>query len=119
MLHALQSVNTLHGLKTHDGHRVPLSKRKSIMAAELFPPLQTLLQVLDAIQPATKWTIDERPNTATCTPMDMNYNPFRIQSITSALYLTYPDNLATTTKYLIRPPRFRSDLRRDAYWAPW
>ena len=34
-------------------------------------------------------------------------------------HLTHPENPSTTTKYLIRPPRLRSDLRGDAYWAPW
>ena len=44
-------------------------------AAELSPPLQALLQVLDVIQPATMWTADERANTVAFTPMDVDYNP--------------------------------------------
>ena len=36
-----------------------------------------------------------------------------------AIYLTHPETPTTNTRYLIRPPRLRSDLRGDAHWAPW
>jgi hypothetical protein len=88
-------------------------------AAELSPPLQALLQVLDAIQPATKWVVDERPNTVAFTPMDVDYNHIRLQSMPCALYLTHPESPSMNTGYLIRPPRLRSGLRGDAHWAPW
>ena len=92
---------------------------RAASAAELSPPMQALLQVLNAIQPVTKWAADERPNTTTFTPMNVDCNPVRLQSMPCALYLTHPDSPSTTTTYLIRPPRPRSDLRGDAYWAPW
>ena len=120
MLQKLQSISPLHSLKTHHGHKIPLSTRKSIIGCRaLSPPLEAFLQVLGTIQPATKWTTDERPNAATFTPLDVDYNPVLLQSMPCALYLTHPDSLATTTRYLIRPPRLRSNLREDAYWAPW
>jgi len=78
---------------------------------ELSPPLQALLQVLDAIQPATRWAAEERPNTMTFTPLDVDYNPFRLQSMHSSLYLTHPEDPNDLIKYLVRPPRLRSDLR--------
>ena len=83
------------------------------------PPIQALLQVLDVVQPAIWWTTNERHNTTTFRPLDVDYNPVRLQSMPCALYLTHPDSPATTTRYLIRPPRLRSDLREDAYWALW
>ncbi len=80
------------------------------------PPLQALLQVLDAIQPATAWTADKHANTATFTPVDVDYNPLRLQSMPCVLYLTHPESPSTPTKYLIRPPpRLRFDLREDAH----
>ena len=51
---------------------------RATSVAELSPSLQALLQVLDAIQPATRWTVDERPNTVAFTPMDVDYNPIRL-----------------------------------------
>jgi hypothetical protein len=51
--------------------------------------------------------------------MDVDYNPVRLQSMPCALYLTHPDSQATTNRYLIRSPLLRSELRGDAYWAPW
>ena len=92
---------------------------RAASAAELSPPLQALLQVLDAIQPATRWTADERPNTVAFTPMEVDYNPIRLQSMLCAIYLVHPETPSTNTRYIIRPPRLRSDLRGDAYWAPW
>ncbi len=92
---------------------------RAASAAELSTPLQALLQILDAVQPATRWMADERANSAAFTPMDVDYNPIRLQSMPCALYLTHPENPSTTTMYLIRPPRLRSDFRGDAQWAPW
>ena len=108
---------TTHKLITATEYRYPLERLSS--AAELSPPLQALLQVLDTIQPATRWVANERPNTTTFTPPDVDYNPDRLQSMHCALYLTHPDSPSTTTRYLIRPPRLCSDLMGDAYWAPW
>ena len=80
---------------------------------ELSPPLQALLHVLDATQPATRWYAEERPNTVIFTPLDVDYNPFRLQSMPSSLYLTHPENSGDLIRYLVRPPRLRSDLRGD------
>ena len=65
------------------------------------------------------WMADERINTATFTPLDVDYNPVLLQSMPCILYLAHPESPSTTTKYLIRPPSRRSDLKGDAYWAPW
>jgi len=108
---------TAYKLITTAGYRY--QHERAARAAELLPPLQALLQVLDAVQPATGWIADERANTAAFTPMDVDYNPIRLQSMPCALYLTHPENPSTTTRYLIRPPRLRSDLKGDAQWAPW
>ena len=70
---------------------------------------------MDAIQPATKWLAEERPNTITFTPLDVDYNPLRLQSMPSSLYLTHPDSPGYPIIYLVRPPRLHSDLRGDTY----
>ncbi len=61
------------------------------------------------------WMADERAHTVAFTPMDVDYNPIRMQSMPCALYLTHPENPSTNTKYLIRPPRIHFDLRTDAH----
>ena len=53
------------------------------------------------------------------TRMDVDYNLIQLQSMPCALYLTHPENPSIATRYLIRPPRIRSDLKGDAHWAPW
>ena len=88
---------------------------RATSATELSPPLQALLQVFDVVQPATAWTADEHLNTATFTPVDVDYNPIRLQSMPCVLYLTHPESPSTPTRYLIRPPRLRFDLIRDAH----
>ncbi len=65
------------------------------------------------------WSVEERPNTITFTPLDVDYNPLRMQSMPSSLYLTHPESHGDPIKYIIRPPRLRSNLRGDTYWAPW
>jgi hypothetical protein len=74
---------------------------------------------MDAIQPTTKWMVEDRPNSTTFTQLDVDYNPFRRQSMASSLYLTRPETLGDPIRYLVRPPRLRSDLRGDTYSAPW
>jgi len=86
---------------------------------ELSSPLQALLHVMGAIQPATKWSAEERPNTITFTPLDVDYNPFRLQSMSSSLYLTHAESPRDSIRYLVRPPRLRSDLRGETFLAPW
>jgi len=107
------SIYTAYKLITSPEYRY--QHERAISASELSPPFQVLLQVLDAIQPATRWTADERANTIAFTPMDVDYNPIRLQSMPCTIYLTHPENPSTTTMYLIRPPRHRSDLRGDAH----
>jgi hypothetical protein len=77
---------------------------RAASAVELSTPLQALLQVLDAVQPATMWVVDERANTIAFTPMGVDYNPIRLQSMPCTIHLTHPEIPSTTTKYLIRPP---------------
>jgi hypothetical protein len=74
-------------------------------AIELSPTLQSLLHVLDVVQPATQWMEDERPNTTTLTPLYVDYNPVRLQYMSCSIYLTHLDNPVVTNMYLIRPPR--------------
>jgi hypothetical protein len=62
---------------------------------------------------------DERPNIITFTPLDVEYNPLHLQSMPSPLYFNHADSLEDPIRYLVRPPRLRSDLRGDTYWAPW
>jgi hypothetical protein len=118
MLQKLHSISPLHSLKRTTITQYRYQHERAASTAELSPPMQAFLQVLDAIQPATKWTADERLDTTTYTPLDVDYNPARLWSMPCALYLIHPDNLATTTRYRIRPPGLRSDLRGDAFWAP-
>jgi len=82
---------------------------------ELSPPLQALLQILDAVQPATYRTTDDRSNTISFIPMDVDYNPFRLQFMPCALHLTHPDSPTEPTKSIIRPPRLRTNLKGDNY----
>jgi hypothetical protein len=109
--------HTLHKLVTAAEYRY--QRERAASAAKLSPPLQALLQILDAIQPAIRWVVEDRPNTITFTPLDVDYNPFRLQSVPSSLYLTHPEDPRKPVMYLIRPPRLRSNLRGDMYWAPW
>ena len=83
---------------------------RAVLAAELSHPLQALLQVLDAVQPATTWTADKHANTVTFTPVDVDYNSIRLQSMLCAIYLTRPESPSTTTRYLIPPPPSRHAL---------
>ena len=119
MIQALYNISTLYIAQTHYRSRIPVPTREGNIGRKTLTPLQALLQVLDAIQPATRWTADERPNTVAFTPMDVDYNPIRLKSMPCTLYLTHPENPSTSTKYLIRPPRLRSDPRGDAHGAPW
>ena len=80
---------------------------------KLPPPLQALLQILDAVQQATFWTTNDRTNTISFTPMDVDYNPFRLQSMLCAFHLTHLDSPTEPTRCIIRPPRLRLDLRGD------
>ena len=51
--------------------------------------------------------------------MDVDYNPFRLQSMPCSLYLTHHESPTETTRYLIRPPRLRLDRIVNNYWPPW
>ena len=117
MIFRASALYTAYKLITANEYRYQHERAAS--AAELSPPLQALLQILDVVQPVTRWTADERADTVAFTPMDVDYNPIRLQSMPCALYLTHPESPSTTTRYFIRPPRLRSDLKRDAHWAPW
>jgi len=59
---------------------------------------------MDAIQPAFRWTADNRPNIATFTLADVDYNPIRLHAMQLTGHLTRPDNPPEATKYLIQPP---------------
>ncbi len=62
--------------------------------------------------------MEERPNTISFTPLDVDYNPLQLQTMTSTLYLSHPESPRDLTSYLIRRPRLRTSLRGDTYWAP-
>jgi hypothetical protein len=101
---------------SHHSRRISIPTRESgISCRALPPPFQALLHVLDVIQPATKWTWEERPNTITFTPLNVDYNSIRLQSMPCSLYLTHPDNPLETTRYLTRPSRLHSDFRGATY----
>ena len=108
---------TTHKLITVSEYR--FQHERATTVNELPPPLQALLQILDAIKPATRWTTYERPNTVTFTPMDVDYNPFRLRFMPCSLYLTHHESPTETARYLIRPPRLRSDIREDNLWVSW
>ena len=63
---------TAHRLITTAEYRY--QHERATLTAELSPHLQTLLQVLDVVKAATKWMANDRPNTATFTPLDVDYN---------------------------------------------
>ena len=106
-------IHTVHKLITATEYRYQHERATS--ASELSPPLQALLQTIDAIQPATAWEKDGQNNTATFTPVEVDYNPLRLQSMPTVIFLTHPESPSTPTRYLIRPPRLRSDLRGDTH----
>ena len=95
------TLHKLHKLVTAVEYRY--HHERATLAADLSPPLQALLQVLDAIQPATRWTAEDRSNTITFTPMDVDYNLFRLQSMPSSLYLTHPKDPSTPSGILFAP----------------
>jgi hypothetical protein len=109
MFFRASALHTVHKLVTTTKYRYQHERATS--TAEFSPTLQALLQVLDAIQPGTRWYAEERPNTITFTPLDVDCNPFRIQSMPSSLYLTHPENPSDPIRYLVRPPRLRFDLQ--------
>jgi hypothetical protein len=79
---------------------------RATSAAELSPTLQALLQGLDAVQPATAWTADDHTNTATFTPVDVDYKPLRLQSMPCVLYLTHPESQpAGDSRLTWHPPK--------------
>ncbi len=54
---------------------------------------------------------EERPKTVTFSPLDVGYNPIRLQAMSFPLYLHHPDSPDKMTKYLVRPRRLCLDLR--------
>ncbi len=73
------AIHTLHKLLTSSEYQYLHETATSI--AQLSPPVQSLLQCLDAIQPANRWKPDERPNTVQFVPAEVDYNPIRQQSM--------------------------------------
>jgi hypothetical protein len=83
------------------------------MAAHLSPSTQALLQVIDSILPATTWSTVVQANTITCTPIEVHYNPLRLQVQPCTLMLTHPTNPTIQEFYSIRPPMLRTNARGD------
>ena len=75
----------------------------------LSQPVQALLQVLDAIQPASKWEMDpDEQNKVVFQTIVVPYNPIKSQAQQFCLYLSHPASLDITDKFVIRPPRLQA-----------
>jgi len=93
---------------------------KSTFAAELSPPLQVLLEALDAIQATSLWYVDDRPNMVPFMPLDVDYNSIRLQAMTFIIHLNRPKIRQKHAGTSSAPPlRLKSNLKGDAHWAPW
>ena len=86
---------------------------------KLSQPTQALLQALDSIQPADRWTADTKQNTMTFTPIEVDYNPYRLQAQSYVLNLQDPRSINNIIKFSVKPPRIKSHHRGDAVWYPW
>ena len=89
------------------------------MAAHLSPPTQALLQVIDSIQPATTWHTVGQANTITFPPIEVDYNPLRLQAQPYTRMLSHPTNPTIKEFCSIRPPQLRTNARGDHAWAEW
>jgi hypothetical protein len=82
-------------------------------------PTQALLQAMDSVQPASVWKLDDKPNTVTFYPIEINYNTLRQHAQPYVLVLQDPRAINNIIKFTFRPPRIRSHLRGDEAWNPW
>jgi hypothetical protein len=80
---------------------------------KLSQPTQALLQALDSIQPATRWTTDPRPNTTVFTPTNVEYNPYRLQAQSYVILLQDPRSTNNIIKFSVKPLRIKSHTRGD------
>jgi hypothetical protein len=111
------ALHTLHKYITADEYRRP--HESATTSAHLSPPIQALLQILDSIQPATRWAHADTPNTFTFMPMKVDYNPLRLQAQSYPMVLTHLDTPTIDETYSIRPSRLRTHARGDAAWTRW
>ena len=86
---------------------------------KLSQPTQALLQALDSVQPATRWKLDERVNTMTFTPTEVDYNPLRLQAQPYVILLQDPRSINNIIKFSVKPSRFRSHTMGDEAWNRW
>ena len=82
-------------------------------------PTQALLQALDSVQPTTRWVTDPRPNTMVITPIEVEYNPYRLQAESYVILLQDPRLVNNIIKFFVIPPRIRPHTRGDEAWNPW
>ena len=73
---------------------------------------------MDSVQPTGLWKLDDKPNTVTFYPTEINYNTLRQHAQPHVLVLQDPRAINNIIKFTIRPSRVRSHLRGDEAWNP-
>ena len=53
------------------------------------------------------------------TPIEVDYNPYRLQAQSYVLNLQDPRSINNIIKFSIKPPRIKSHHRGDEVWYPW
>jgi hypothetical protein len=53
------------------------------------------------------------------TPIDVDYNPCRLQAQSYVVLLQDPRSINNIIKFSVKPPRIRSHTRGDESWNPW
>jgi len=110
------AILTLHKHITTIEHKH--QNRTATSLDKLSQPTQALLQALDSIQPADSWTADTKQNTMTFTPIEVDYNPYRLQAQSYVLNLQDPRSINNIIKFSIKPPIIKSHHRGDEVWYP-
>ena len=107
MLQHLQSICTPHTSQACNGCRIPIPTRKGHFncRARTSPSSPSpSVGCHPTGHQVTKWIAEDRPNTITFIPMDVDYNLLRLQSMPSSIYLTHPEDPIKPSRYLVRPP---------------
>ena len=112
----IRAILTLHRYLSAIEHRQQNSIATTV--DQLSQPTQALLQAMDSVQPAGVWKLDDRPDTVTFYPTEINYNTLRQQARPYVLVLHDPRAISTIIKFTIRPPRTRSHIRGGEAWNP-
>jgi len=98
------AIATLHHDLTAHEHRGQNTTTTRI--DQLSPPVHALLQVLDFIQPASRWQLHrELPRTVIFTPTVIDYNCLRNQAQSYIIDLRSPVAMNQTLTFSIRPPK--------------